>query len=143
MRDRITVRSDIHFGKPCVAGTRIPVQQVLETMSEPACSTPSIWLRWKMSIWRGRHEVPHSTSSKSRLFVPALMVQTRSGGGRAAILQGNLQVTAPVGPGPLLGRHGRLDHHLVGPRGGHGAREGPVRTELELLGEEGRFSGAA
>jgi uncharacterized protein (DUF433 family) len=30
MIDRIQVRPDIHAGKPCVAGTRIPVQSVLE-----------------------------------------------------------------------------------------------------------------
>jgi uncharacterized protein (DUF433 family) len=30
MIDRIQVRPDIYFGKPCVAGTRIPVQAVLE-----------------------------------------------------------------------------------------------------------------
>lgn len=34
MRDRITVSSQIHFGKPCVAGTRIPVQSVLELVRE-------------------------------------------------------------------------------------------------------------
>ncbi len=28
--DRITVNPAIHFGKPCVAGTRITVQNVLE-----------------------------------------------------------------------------------------------------------------
>jgi len=30
MIDRIAVNPNIHFGKPCVAGTRIPVQNVLE-----------------------------------------------------------------------------------------------------------------
>jgi uncharacterized protein (DUF433 family) len=34
MRDRIAVNSQIHFGKPCVAGTRIPVQSVLELIRE-------------------------------------------------------------------------------------------------------------
>lgn len=34
MRDRITVNPQIHFGKPCVAGTRIPVQSVLELVRE-------------------------------------------------------------------------------------------------------------
>ena len=34
MRDRIQVNPGIHFGKPCVAGTRIPVQNVLELVSE-------------------------------------------------------------------------------------------------------------
>ncbi len=34
MRDRIVVNPGIHFGKPCVAGTRIPVQSVLELVSE-------------------------------------------------------------------------------------------------------------
>jgi uncharacterized protein (DUF433 family) len=31
---RIAVNPSIHFGKPCVAGTRIPVQSVLELLSE-------------------------------------------------------------------------------------------------------------
>jgi uncharacterized protein (DUF433 family) len=31
---RIQVNPDIHFGKPCVAGTRIPVQTVLELVRE-------------------------------------------------------------------------------------------------------------
>ena len=34
MKDRITVSPEIHFGKPCVAGTRIPVQNVLELVRE-------------------------------------------------------------------------------------------------------------
>jgi uncharacterized protein (DUF433 family) len=34
MKDRITVNPTIHFGKPCVAGTRIPVQSVLELVRE-------------------------------------------------------------------------------------------------------------
>ncbi len=34
MIDRITVDPNIHFGKPCVAGTRITVQSVLELLSE-------------------------------------------------------------------------------------------------------------
>lgn len=34
MKDRIVVNPGIHFGKPCVAGTRIPVQSVLELVSE-------------------------------------------------------------------------------------------------------------
>jgi uncharacterized protein (DUF433 family) len=34
MTDRIAVNSNIHFGKPCVAGTRIPVQSVLELLRE-------------------------------------------------------------------------------------------------------------
>jgi uncharacterized protein (DUF433 family) len=34
MQDRITVDPDFHFGKPCVAGTRIPVQSVLELVRE-------------------------------------------------------------------------------------------------------------
>jgi uncharacterized protein (DUF433 family) len=34
MRGRITVNPTIHFGKPCVAGTRIPVQEVLELVRE-------------------------------------------------------------------------------------------------------------
>ena len=31
---RIQVSPDIHFGKPCVAGTRVPVQSVLELVRE-------------------------------------------------------------------------------------------------------------
>ena len=34
MVDRIVVDSQIHFGKPCVAGTRILVQNVLELVDE-------------------------------------------------------------------------------------------------------------
>ena len=34
MRDRIEVNPAVHFGKPCVAGTRIPVQSVLELVRE-------------------------------------------------------------------------------------------------------------
>lgn len=34
MRNRIEVNPAIHFGKPCVAGTRIPVQDVLELVRE-------------------------------------------------------------------------------------------------------------
>ncbi len=30
--DRISVNSQIHFGKPCIAGTRITVQNVLELL---------------------------------------------------------------------------------------------------------------
>lgn len=32
--DRIVVNSQIHFGKPCIAGTRITVQSVLELINE-------------------------------------------------------------------------------------------------------------
>ncbi len=32
--DRIAVNPNIHFGKPCVAGTRIPVQGVLELVRD-------------------------------------------------------------------------------------------------------------
>jgi uncharacterized protein (DUF433 family) len=32
--DRISVNSKIHFGKPCIAGTRITVQNVLELLGE-------------------------------------------------------------------------------------------------------------
>ena len=32
--DRIAVDSTVHFGKPCVAGTRITVQDVLELVDE-------------------------------------------------------------------------------------------------------------
>lgn len=34
MKDRIAISPGIHFGKPCVAGTRIPVQSVLELVRE-------------------------------------------------------------------------------------------------------------
>ncbi len=34
MKARIEVNPNIHFGKPCVAGTRIPVQSVLELVRE-------------------------------------------------------------------------------------------------------------
>jgi uncharacterized protein (DUF433 family) len=34
MFNRITVHPQIHFGKPCVQGTRIPVQQVLELVRD-------------------------------------------------------------------------------------------------------------
>jgi len=34
MVDRISVSPLIHFGKPCVAGTRITVQNVLELLNE-------------------------------------------------------------------------------------------------------------
>ena len=34
MKERIAVNAQIHFGKPCVAGTRIPVQSVLELVRE-------------------------------------------------------------------------------------------------------------
>jgi uncharacterized protein (DUF433 family) len=32
--NRIEVNSGVHFGKPCVAGTRIPVQAVLELVRD-------------------------------------------------------------------------------------------------------------
>jgi uncharacterized protein (DUF433 family) len=34
MSERIAINPQIHFGKPCVAGTRIPVQSVLELVRE-------------------------------------------------------------------------------------------------------------
>ena len=34
MKARIMVNPNIHFGKPCVAGTRITVQSVLELVRE-------------------------------------------------------------------------------------------------------------
>jgi len=34
MQNPIAVRADVHFGKPCVAGTRIPVHNVLELVRE-------------------------------------------------------------------------------------------------------------
>ena len=32
--NRITVDSKIHFGKPCIAGTRITVQSILELLAD-------------------------------------------------------------------------------------------------------------
>jgi uncharacterized protein (DUF433 family) len=34
MKERITVNPNIHFGKPCIAGARIPVINILELVSE-------------------------------------------------------------------------------------------------------------
>jgi uncharacterized protein (DUF433 family) len=34
MNQQISVRPQIHFGKPCVSGTRIPVQSVLELVRD-------------------------------------------------------------------------------------------------------------
>ena len=34
MLEGITVRPDVHFGKPCIEGTRIPVQDVVELIAE-------------------------------------------------------------------------------------------------------------
>jgi uncharacterized protein (DUF433 family) len=34
MFERITVDREVHFGKPCIEGTRIPVQDVLELVAE-------------------------------------------------------------------------------------------------------------
>jgi uncharacterized protein (DUF433 family) len=34
MRERIEINPNIHFGKPCVAGTRIPGLNVLELVRE-------------------------------------------------------------------------------------------------------------
>ena len=34
MIERIAVNPSVHFGKPCVAGTRITVQNVLELVNE-------------------------------------------------------------------------------------------------------------
>lgn len=33
-RSRIVIDPQVHFGKPCVAGTRIPVENVLELVQE-------------------------------------------------------------------------------------------------------------
>jgi uncharacterized protein (DUF433 family) len=41
MQARITVDANVHFGKPCVAGTRIPVLNVLELVWE-GCSFDDI-----------------------------------------------------------------------------------------------------
>lgn len=32
--DRIAINPQIHFGKPCIAGTRITVQSILELINE-------------------------------------------------------------------------------------------------------------
>ncbi|MEW5868618.1 MAG: DUF433 domain-containing protein [Chloroflexota bacterium] len=32
--DRISVNAEIHFGKPCITGTRVTVQSVLELLNE-------------------------------------------------------------------------------------------------------------
>ena len=34
MKNRISVDPEVHFGKPCVSATRIPVQSVLELVQE-------------------------------------------------------------------------------------------------------------
>jgi uncharacterized protein (DUF433 family) len=34
IKERIQIDPNIHFGKPCVAGTRIPVMDVLELVGE-------------------------------------------------------------------------------------------------------------
>jgi uncharacterized protein (DUF433 family) len=34
MKERIVIDPRVHFGKPCVAGTRIPVQDVLGLIEE-------------------------------------------------------------------------------------------------------------
>lgn len=34
MKGRITIDPKVHFGKPCVAGTRVTVQNVLELIEE-------------------------------------------------------------------------------------------------------------
>lgn len=34
MNKRISINPNIHFGKPCIAGTRITVQNVLELVNE-------------------------------------------------------------------------------------------------------------
>jgi uncharacterized protein (DUF433 family) len=34
MRERITINQNIHFGKPCVADTRVPVLSALELVGE-------------------------------------------------------------------------------------------------------------
>ena len=41
MEERITVDPNVHFGKPCVAGTRITVQNVLELVRD-GCSPEKI-----------------------------------------------------------------------------------------------------
>ncbi len=34
MRERIVVDQKVHFGKPCIKGTRVTVQNVLELLNE-------------------------------------------------------------------------------------------------------------
>ncbi|MEE2717604.1 MAG: DUF433 domain-containing protein [SAR324 cluster bacterium] len=34
MRDKISVDPKVHFGKPCIVGTRVPVQNILELLDE-------------------------------------------------------------------------------------------------------------
>lgn len=34
MKERIEVNQGVHFGKPCIAGTRVPVTDVLELVRE-------------------------------------------------------------------------------------------------------------
>lgn len=41
MKERIEVNSNVHFGKPCITGTRITVQSVLELVRE-GLSFPAI-----------------------------------------------------------------------------------------------------
>ena len=41
MSERIAIRPDVHFGKPCVAGTRVTVQSVLELVRE-GVTTPEL-----------------------------------------------------------------------------------------------------
>lgn len=33
-KERIVIDPEIHFGKPCIAGTRVPVEDVLELVQE-------------------------------------------------------------------------------------------------------------
>jgi uncharacterized protein (DUF433 family) len=42
MKERIVVSPNIHFGKPCVTGTRITVQNVLELIREDLSFTEII-----------------------------------------------------------------------------------------------------
>lgn len=41
MLERITVNVDIHFGQPCIEGTRIPVHDVLNLSLKACHSTKS------------------------------------------------------------------------------------------------------
>ncbi len=34
MKERIVVNEGVHFGKPCIAGTRIPVVDILELVRD-------------------------------------------------------------------------------------------------------------
>ena len=76
MTERIAVNPQVHFGKPCVAGTRIPVQQVLELVPSEA----------------GNHRV--------RVVAAAGVPQRRSGLGSADRTGEGAAVVVAGAPGP-------------------------------------------